>query len=104
MREALFDAGEPTATPRPSTRLGPVGQAILAHLREHPFISPLEAGRICHALRRREHCGVGSKTVGARSAACCGYCSDDGLAAIQRLVRAGYLERTGHGRYARRAA
>lgn len=99
----LFDAGDATAGPRPSTRLGPVGQAILAYLREpdHGTVSPLQAGLICHDLRKRRggSCGVGSHTVGDASRACCGYTSDDGLLALKRLVRAGYLQRTGHGRY-----
>lgn len=96
----LFDAGEPTIGPRPSTRLGPVGQAILAHLRDHRTISPLEAGLICHGLRRREWCGVGTRSVGSRSRACCGYTSTDGLEALKRLVKAGYVERKAHGVYA----
>lgn len=99
---SLFDAGEPapTSAPRPSSRLGPVGQAILQHLREHPTISPLEAGLICHGLRRREWCGVGARSAGSRSRACCGYTSTDGLAALKRLVKAGYVERKAHGVYA----
>lgn len=96
----LFDPGEPapSAEPRPSTRLGPVGQAILAYLREHEAISPLEAGLICHRLRDKP-CGVGAKMAGSRSKACCGYTSTDGSEALYRLVRAGYVANVAHGRY-----
>lgn len=99
----LFDPGDALASNRPSGPIGPVGRAILLYLRDHDEISPIEAGRICHDLRHRSRgysgCGVGAKTIGDRSAACCAYASADGGEALKRLLRNGYVERIERGLY-----
>lgn len=76
-----------------------VQRGILHTIGQQGYISSTQAGVIVH--RARGACGFGSRSVGEKSAACCGYAAADGLEACKRLMKRNLVVREKPGRWVR---